>query len=101
MPDSLKQLIDALAKLPGIGEKTAMKLAFFIVTKKIGLLGELSERMLLVAKNISTCPQCHGLKDRDKPLCPYCQDQKRDLHSICVIEEYADLLAIEQTGVYK
>lgn len=101
MPDSLKQLIDALAKLPGIGEKTAMKLAFFIVTKKIGLLKELSERMLLVEKNISTCPQCYGLKDKDHSLCPYCQDDKRDTQSICVIEEYADLLAIEQTGIYK
>ncbi len=101
MPESLKQLIDALAKLPGVGEKTAMKLAFFIVTKKIGLLKELSERMLLVEKSITACPRCHGLKDNHESLCRYCQDDKRDKSSICVVEEYADLLAIDQTGVYK
>lgn len=101
MPESLKQLIDALAKLPGIGEKTAMKLAFFIVTKKIGLLQELSERLLFVEKNISTCPICHWLKDRDETSCKYCKNNTRDIHTICVIEEYADLLAIEQTGVFK
>jgi len=101
MPESLKQLIDALAKLPGIGEKTAMKLAFFIVTKKLGLLQELSERLLFVEKNISTCPICHGLKDRDETSCKYCKSDMRDTHTICVIEEYADLLAIEQTGAFK
>ncbi len=101
MPESLKQLIDALAKLPGIGEKTAMKLAFFIVTKKMGLLKELSERLLFVEKNISTCPTCHGLKDRETEVCKYCSSDTRDTHTICVIEEYADLLAIEQTGVFK
>lgn len=101
MPESLKQLIDALAKLPGIGEKTAMKLAFFIVTKKMWLLQELSERLLFVEKNISTCPLCHGLKDKDAASCKYCSENTRDTHTICVIEEYADLLAIEQTGVFK
>ena len=101
MPESLKQLIDALAKLPGIGEKTAMKLAFFIVTKKIGLLKEISERLLFLEKNISTCPLCHGLKDRETETCKYCSSDTRDTHTICVIEEYADLLAIEQTGVFK
>jgi recombination protein RecR len=101
MPESLKQLVDALAKLPGIGEKTAMKLAFFIVTKKIELLKELSERLLFVEKNISVCPLCHGLKDKDASSCTYCNNGSRDTHIICVIEEYADLLAIEQTGVFK
>lgn len=101
MPESLKLLIDALSKLPGIGEKTAMKLAFFIVTKKISLLKELSERMLSVEKNISSCPRCHGLKEKTEEECAYCSDEMRDKRSICVIEEYADLLAIEQTWVYK
>ncbi len=100
MPESLKQLIDALAKLPGIGEKTAMKLAFFIVTKKMWLLQELSERLLFVEKNIATCPICNGLKDREVESCRYCSSDTRDSHTICVIEEYADLLAIEQTGVF-
>lgn len=101
MPESLKQLIDAFAKLPGIGEKTAMKLVFYIVTKKAWLLQELSERLLFVEKNIAPCPLCHGLKDQDATACKYCTNAARDSTTLCVIEEYADLLAIEQTGIFK
>jgi recombination protein RecR len=78
-----------------------MKLAFFIVTKKIGLLQEISDRLLFVEKNISICPVCHGLKDKDVTSCTYCSGNGRDTHTICVIEEYADLLAIEQTSIFK
>lgn len=101
MPESLKYLIDAFAKLPGVGEKTAMKLAFYIVTKKIQLLPELADKLLKVQKDIDTCPVCNGLKDRDQPHCNYCSDLKRDRSIICIVEEYADLLAIDQTGSYK
>ncbi len=101
MPESLKYLIDAFAKLPGVGEKTAMKLAFYIVTKKIQLLPELADKLLKVQKDIDTCPVCNGLKDREQPRCNYCSDPKRDGSIICIIEEYADLLAIDQTGSYK
>ena len=101
MPESLKQLIDAFAKLPGVGDKTAMKLAFYIVTKKMWLLGELSERLMTVSRNITPCPICNGLKDRDEATCKYCSDARRDTTLMCIVEEYAELLAIEQTGVYK
>lgn len=101
MPETLKFLIDALAKLPGVGEKTAMKLAFFIITKKKELIVELSEKLLNVYKNIDLCPICEALKDKESSTCSYCENNKRDTHILCIIEEYADLLAIEQTGVYK
>jgi recombination protein RecR len=101
MPETLKYLIDAFAKLPGVGEKTAMKLAFHILTKKKELTLELSEKLINVYKNIDTCPLCGALKDMSVPMCNYCSNDKRDKHVICVVEEYADLLAIEQTGVYK
>lgn len=101
MPESLKYLIDAFAKLPGVGEKTAMKLAFYIVTKKIQLLPELADKLLKVQKDIDTCPVCNGLKDREQSSCNYCSDLKRDRSIICIVEEYADLLAIDQTGSYK
>jgi hypothetical protein len=58
MPETLKYLIDAFAKLPGVGEKTAMKLAFHILTKKKELTLELSEKLINVYKNIDTCPRC-------------------------------------------
>lgn len=101
MPDSLKYLIDALAKLPWVGEKTAMKLAFFILTKKKELMLELAEKLTSVYKNIDMCPVCWALKDVWDTLCNYCNNDKREKNILCVIEEYADLLAIEQTGVYK
>lgn len=101
MPETLKYLIDAFAKLPGVGEKTAMKLAFHILTKKKELTLELSEKLVNVYKNIDVCPTCGALKDISTPLCNYCSNDKRDQNVICIVEEYADLLAIEQTGVYK
>jgi recombination protein RecR len=101
MPDSLKYLIDAFAKLPWVGEKTAMKLAFFILTKKKELTLELAEKLTTVYKNIDICPTCGALKDISRPVCNYCDSDKRDKQILCVVEEYADLLAIEQTGVYK
>ncbi len=101
MPETLKYLIDAFAKLPGVGEKTAMKLAFHILTKKKELTLELSEKLINVYKNIDTCPTCGALKDVGTPECSYCSNDKRDKNIICVVEEYADLLAIEQTGAYK
>lgn len=101
MPDTLQELIDTLARLPSIGEKTAMKLAFFLVTKKSWLLPDISQKMLQVAHHIIPCPTCGWLMDRNDQQCKYCQDPKRDQHTICVIEEYADLLAIEQTWAYK
>ena len=59
MPESLKYLIDAFAKLPGVGEKTAMKLAFYIVTKKMQLLSELADKLIKVQEDIDTCPSCN------------------------------------------
>jgi len=101
MPETLKYLIDAFAKLPGVGEKTAMKLAFHILTKKKELTLELSEKLINVYKNIDICPVCWALKDISTPKCSYCSNDNRDQHVICIVEEYADLLAIEQTGAYK
>lgn len=101
MPETLKYLIDAFAKLPGVGEKTAMKLAFHILTKKKELTLELSEKLINVYKNIDACPTCWALKDMSTPLCSYCSNDSRDKHLMCIVEEYADLLAIEQTGSYK
>ena len=78
-----------------------MKLAFHILTKKKELTLELSEKLINVYKNIDVCPICGALKDVSAPECSYCGNDKRDKHLICVVEEYADLLAIEQTGAYK
>ncbi len=101
MPETLQYLIDAFAKLPGVGEKTAMKLAFHILTKKKELTLELSEKLINVYKNIDVCPICGALKDVSTEKCSYCSNDKREKHIICIVEEYADLLAIEQTGAYK
>ncbi len=101
MPESLKHLIDAFAKLPGVGEKTAMKLAFYILTKRKDIAQELSRQLIHVSEGIDECPRCSSLKDTKDELCSYCSDGKREAKVLCVVEEYADLLAIEQTGAYK
>jgi recombination protein RecR len=78
-----------------------MKLAFYILAKKKELTYELSEKLINVSKAIDVCPQCGAFKDQTASVCQYCESSTRERTTICVIEEYADLLAIEQTGVYK
>lgn len=65
------------------------------------LLPELADKLMKVQRDIDVCPVCNGLKDQTQEMCSYCADQKRDRHMICVVEEYADLLALEQTGAFK
>ncbi|HEX4206035.1 MAG TPA: recombination mediator RecR [Ktedonobacteraceae bacterium] len=92
-------LIDELSKLPGVGVKTAQRLAFFILRSPTDQARRLSEAVIRVKENIIFCSRCFNITETDP--CPICANPGRDQDSICVVEEPLDVLALEKTGVYK
>lgn len=99
IPEPLSQLIDELSKLPGIGPKTAQRLAFHILESSEPEIKALSQAMLEAKRRLKTCSQCFTLSDVD--LCSVCRDPKRDSSQLCVVAEPRDLMALERTREYK
>ena len=95
----LGRLIDQLASLPGIGGKTAQRLAFHIVTMPEQQVEELSSSILNAKKKICFCRQCCTITDQE--LCPICSNPNRDQKTIMVVESSRDLAAYEKTGKYE
>ena len=94
-PAPLQRLIVELAKLPGIGEKTAQRLAFHILRAPPAYARDLVGAIVEVIERVRLCPVCCALTESDD--CPQCQDPKRDDRLICVVETVADMLALERT----
>ena len=101
MPETLRKLIDMIHFLPGIGEKTAAKLAFFLLKANDSYVSNFAEILGSLHSNLTECQICHGITDRTEPICKICSDSKRDNTSLCVVEDYLDMLSIERTGVYR
>ncbi|MCC7384924.1 MAG: recombination protein RecR [Deltaproteobacteria bacterium] len=97
--DPIARLIQALGRLPGIGEKTATRLAFHLLRADKSYVQDLAEAILDASKKIGLCQRCMALTDRE--LCAICQDARRDGTVLCVVEEVADLQAIERTREYR
>jgi recombination protein RecR len=95
----IDHLIEALAKLPGIGRKTASRLAFHILRSSASDAHELARAILDVKEKIHLCSVCFNLTDED--LCGICQDETRAKEVLCVVEGPNDLIAIENTGDYR
>ncbi len=95
----LGRLIDQLSSLPGIGGKTAQRLAFHIVNMPQQQVEMLSESILNAKKKICFCKQCCTITDQE--LCPICSNPKRDHKTIMVVESARDLAAYEKTGKYE
>jgi recombination protein RecR len=97
--DPIARLVKELAKLPGIGEKTAQRLAFHILKAGPGYAGELAGAIAGVVRDVRLCSSCQTLTDRDP--CALCADPRRDPRQICVVEGVPDLLAIERTHEFR
>ena len=97
LPEALKRLIDMIHYLPGIGEKTAAKLAFFLLKAHPAYVGNFAKTLSTLHADIQECHVCHGMTDRDHPICKICEDDKRDSHLLCVVEDYLDMISIERT----
>jgi len=99
MIKSLNQLIEAFRKLPGIGQKQAERFAFYILRSSENDVKNFLSSVIEAKKNIKICPVCCSYCE--KMPCEICSDDQRDKRTICVVENYTDLLAIERTGKYK
>ncbi len=99
MASSLSLLIQQLAKLPGIGEKTATRLAFHILRAPESYATELARVLVDVKKKLKQCSVCFQLTEQDP--CALCIDERRDASLICVVAVPQDLMAIEKTGSFR
>jgi recombination protein RecR len=97
--DPIARLVKELAKLPGIGEKTAQRLAFHILEAGAGYAGELAGAITGVVRDVRLCSGCQTLTDQDP--CPICRDPERDPALLCVVESVPDLLAVERTHEFR
>lgn len=98
-PSSLEQLIDSFKYLPGIGEKTAERLAFAVMEMDEERVSQFSDSLMKVKENIHRCPICNGLTDKDK--CSICGDSLRDNSVLCVVEDPKSVFLFEKLGLYK
>jgi recombination protein RecR len=97
--DPIARLVKELARLPGIGEKSAQRLAFHILKAGPAYAGDLAAAIAAVVRDVSLCSSCQTLTDRDP--CPICRDDRRDPRTLCVVEGVPDLLAIERTHEFR
>jgi recombination protein RecR len=97
--DPIARLVKELARLPGIGEKTAQRLAFHILKAGAGYAGDLANAIAGVVRDVRLCGSCQTLTDQDP--CALCRDPRRDARVICVVEGVPDLLAIERTHEFR
>ena len=97
--DLVTELINALTILPGIGKKTAQRMALFLLDKNKDGASILAKTLNIALENVQRCSSCRMLTSND--LCSICSDSSRDDKSICVVENPSDVLAIESTGGYK
>ncbi len=97
--DPIARLVKELAKLPGIGEKTAQRLAFHVLEAGPSYAEALAGAISAVVRDVRTCSECHTLTERDP--CPICSDPGRDPRLICVVEGVPDLVAVERTHEFR
>lgn len=100
MPTSppIERLVASLRRLPGIGEKSATRLAFFLLSAPDAITSELADAIQQVKREIVLCEDCYDLTDVSP--CSICRNQKRDPGLLCVVEEPADRVAIERSGAF-
>ena len=101
-PAALQELADQFARLPGVGGKTAQRLAFYVLSLPEEDARSFADAIVNAKKTVHTCPVCQNLTDRE--LCPICDDDLRDRGVICVVAEPKDVIAMERSrefnGVY-
>ena len=94
-PAALQNLADQFARLPGIGGKTAQRLAFHVLSLPMEDAQEFADTILEAKRTVHTCPVCQNLTDRE--ICPICDDDMRDAGVICVVADPKDVIAMERS----
>ena len=101
-PPALENLVEQFAKLPGVGVKSAQRLAFYVLGMPEQEALSFADAIVQAKKNVGTCPVCQNITDKE--VCPICDDDSRDHSTICVVAEPKDVIAMERShefhGVY-
>jgi recombination protein RecR len=97
--EPVARLIEAFARLPGVGPKTAQRLTYHLLRAPEGEARALADALIAVREQVVFCERCFNISDA--PLCPVCRDPGRDQRRLCVVEEPLDVLALERTAEFK
>lgn len=101
LPEPIQKLINALERLPGIGPKTASRLAFYLLRAPDDLSQDLSESLHGLKDKVAYCQDCFNITEAGRSRCEVCDNPRRDAGLICVVEEALDVLALERVGAYE
>ena len=99
MSKLLQDVVGELSKLPGVGRRTALRLAIHILRMERESVAEMTESIDRFRNDVKYCAECNNLSDEE--VCPICMDDERDRTTICVVQQVADVLSIENTHQYK
>ncbi|MEW6031238.1 MAG: recombination mediator RecR [Chloroflexota bacterium] len=101
LPESIQSLITALERLPGIGPKSASRLAFFLLRAPDEVAQDLASALAALKANTAFCQECFNIMEAGRERCEICESTRRDDSVICVVEDALDVLALERTGGYQ
>lgn len=99
LPESLKRLINDLANLPGLGPRSAERLALFLLQQDDAYLKRLSRQIAELRQGVATCPRCFGFSSGGE--CDICSDERRDASQLCIVEDPLDIHPLERTGSFR
>lgn len=94
----MQQAVDAIATLPGIGKKTALRLALHLLQQDKAQVEQLTQAINDMRKGVKHCRTCYNISDEE--ICEICRDKRRDEQTVCVVESIRDVMAIEGTGQF-
>ena len=98
-PPSLERLVQEFGQLPGIGKKTARRLAYYLLSQPRERMDQMAESILMARQRIVFCQRCFNFSESD--LCPVCSNPRRDASRVCVVEKASDIYPFESAGVFQ
>ncbi len=98
-PQLLQQAVEAFASLPGVGEKSALRLALHLLREDKAYTYQIADSLKAYIDGITYCERCHNISD--STICSICSDENRDSTTLCIVENIRDVMAIERTGQYR
>ncbi len=99
LPEPINSLLSALSQLPGIGPRSAERIALHLVQMESGAVQQLAQAILRARERVQPCPNCGALTE--KQTCAFCQDARRDPALVCLVERAVDVIRIEKSGAYR
>src|SRR5690242_14072330 len=99
LPEPISALMASLAKLPGIGPRSAERIALFLVQAESGAVKQLAESLLQARERVRFCDICGALTERSP--CPICSDARRDPTTVCVVERAVDIFSVEKSATFR